>query len=317
LTDHTKQILDSLFAALDLKCAAAFVAGGAAVDIDKAGDIDLWFKHEHLTAAVETLNMMPIRSAVMKTDDGYGESGSNGILVGVGLLPDIIGLPIQVLTTNYSSIVDHLNGFDISTHMVAYDAGHNLTTVPRTTAPDMPPYVFKNHPKTLQRYIKICMRYGHTPNWDLLKGSYNGIISGTEQTPYVPAGGIPMEDWSAPYAPPQKSAGKSVQSLLDMMKKTAYMYTTHPSKSAWLEGISGDPLPYEEDQLKQLQAIQDAQIKKQLHSSMYGKPLGPSQKYDYKYYHALPNEVIADSLANKPELNKPYDHHNEEYERTE
>ena len=165
-----------------------FIAGGAAVDLEKALDIDIFVlriitKHENdvLKAVIALTPGITFRpediptgmpgvkrhiKSLLKTDSNVDKHFN--VIADIdtrGLLP-----PIQIIGSPFLTVYDLLNDFDISTHCVAYGTDGNRHIIPRTTALDVPPKIVNsNIPNiSISRYRRTCLRYGLRPDPDEL-----------------------------------------------------------------------------------------------------------------------------------------------------
>ncbi len=150
--------LQLVFDRVGIKCPSIFVAGGAAVWFDGASDIDIWFGHSRHDLAHNFLYHFPVRVEVSEEYAGMD-------MKGIGFDP-AIGKPVQVLVTDAKNPEEVINDFDISTHQWAIDGFGVLTAGGKSTDTKFPPQILhtKKPQKTLERYVKICHRYGHTPD---------------------------------------------------------------------------------------------------------------------------------------------------------
>ena len=148
--------LEQIFSLLPHRCNSIFIAGGAAVNFDLAGDVDLIFGGKNGfkegSKFIETF-------AHWREFDGEGyESAIDLHLIGDAWDP-MSGKIIQVLWAKAKTALETIDKFDISTHAAGWTSkgepfhsdDYNLSTV-KVREP------FSNH-KTFSRYIKICNRY--------------------------------------------------------------------------------------------------------------------------------------------------------------
>ena len=160
---------------------SAVIAGGAAADLSRANDIDVFVlglnsppKVIRFRDALKIQDMVRrdlfIRgtgedAAICKiTDSDIGDN------IVVGDIPEDVlnGIrPIQILASPYLTVTDLLLNFDLSCHCVAYtldEQRHILDGI--TTGLDVPPKaVTPAFPEyTLGRYRRFCLRYGLQPD---------------------------------------------------------------------------------------------------------------------------------------------------------
>lgn len=148
----------------------AYIAGGAAVNLARAGDVDLW-----LLGVQETQDVL---AAVIGDHIDAMESKPNlnmfegneyeGSLVAAnvkkfGNVTEHLGHNVEILcVSNIVNIEDLLSGFDLSVHQVAYDSAGRRYTLPTTTTTMEPMRIVQwNKPvRTAGRTQKLNWRYG-------------------------------------------------------------------------------------------------------------------------------------------------------------
>lgn len=135
-----------------------WIAGGAAADYDKCGDIDVWFGNNQVTHADAFLKSFKYYQAAIG-EKQYDEN-THALLLGDAYDPEV-GKVIQVLAVGHDILQNLLDTFDISTHRIGYDAPAHSIAGDAWTVPQTPPKILNMNPKTFSRYIKICRRYGH------------------------------------------------------------------------------------------------------------------------------------------------------------
>lgn len=155
MDSRLQKILDLLPA----KCPNIMIAGGAAVDYDKASDIDVFFCKNNISAAVAWLEAQPNHKKREKPTK-YDEAKDTSYLIGE-FLPEGGDKMVQVVVSSADSSFGVLETFDISTHMKGILATGNQCISPNWTDPSVPPKVYNVKKKTFERYVKICARYGH------------------------------------------------------------------------------------------------------------------------------------------------------------
>jgi hypothetical protein len=130
-----------------------FVAGGAAVDFEKANDIDVWI----------------LTSEKPEIPDGepFGEGfldylGARGIM-GAWNAGFWGSKKVHVFWVPGQSPQQVVMGFDLSTHAVGILPDGTEVRSPNATTPHQAPQVTRwTTPKnTMMRYCRICLRYGH------------------------------------------------------------------------------------------------------------------------------------------------------------
>jgi len=146
--------LDVVLDLVGVKCGTIFIAGGAAVDVNKASDIDLWIGNDNRDLADKVFAKLPVKQY------GSGVMYDNGSVIGTGFLPDINKL-VQVMITPAKNAQELMAGFDISTHCWAYTSHRQTVHIDATTSIIEPPKVLMPKKRTFERYVKICHRYGH------------------------------------------------------------------------------------------------------------------------------------------------------------
>lgn len=162
LHDFQLRKLQAVFTFLDKTCASIFIAGGAVQSWSLASDCDMWFGKNNREGALKYLQNLPYYHLGKSQEAGYAKE-----LVGNGYIPSLNKV-IQVMVTD-KSISDRMLTFDISTHCVAMDSKGNLHSGINYTHYEHPPKVIRVSPTTLSRYVKICTRYGHTPDDAVVK----------------------------------------------------------------------------------------------------------------------------------------------------
>lgn len=155
--------LNLVFDLLPNRCPTVFIAGGAAVDYDKAGDIDIFFYKTNLVAATKFLN--DNRGTVLDKPNEYGNMES----FLVGEIEGKADKKIQVCVSIKDSAQETVDAFDISTHSIGYLSTGEYIKGKYWTAADIHPTVHNIKKKTGERYIKICKRYGHQPSDNIIE----------------------------------------------------------------------------------------------------------------------------------------------------
>lgn len=179
LHDYSPEMLDKVFSYLPSRCTSIFIAGGAVQSFNKASDVDLWFGNDGRAKALSYLSGLPFYHLTKSPEKGYQNE-----LVGNGYIPEI-GKVIQVMVTD-KTISDRMLDFDISTHCAAMDSRGNTYIGVNYTHYEHPPKVLKISPTTLSRYVKICTRYGHVPDVEVVKY----ICSGNTEIPTIKFNGL-------------------------------------------------------------------------------------------------------------------------------
>jgi hypothetical protein len=145
------EILDRVKALLPQTLhARAVIAGGAAADLGKATDIDVFV----LGARGKTV----IKGYDKSRDDFEKIATIGGAL-----------WPVQIIAVDQETVADLLNRFDISVHQVAVTLDGRKVVVPTTTRVIQQPRLIS--PKysakfTLERLKRLCSRYGFKPHPD-------------------------------------------------------------------------------------------------------------------------------------------------------
>jgi hypothetical protein len=153
----------------------AYVAGGAAVNITTASDIDVFVlglndeeKIEAFEAQLRTF--LAAKKVKFRTDKTFvkdpetieTDSAVDGHFnVVVDIPMKVIGLPVQLIASPFMTVEDLLRDFDLSVHCVAYNQGGILTVLPETTLLVEPiRLLHSNIPGlTRKRYTRLCERY--------------------------------------------------------------------------------------------------------------------------------------------------------------
>ncbi len=141
----------------------AFIVGGAAVNYDKATDVDI------VVLMPELAPVDPAPPDFLKGIDGfyvYGgfgscyEEGFEKLLAGT--IPKVFEKEVQIMISRESTIEEVLEGFDVSTHQWAIDREGRYHKAKTATSPKVMPRVtrWSSAVSTLQRYGKVCLRYG-------------------------------------------------------------------------------------------------------------------------------------------------------------
>ena len=182
--------LEQIFSLLPHRCNSIFIAGGAAVNFDLAGDVDLIFGGKNgLENAGKFWEAQPYKSAAKLGN--YNKMH----LLGDVYVP-FLNKIVQVLWTNHKTALECMDDFDISTHRFAYTSKGDYVEGNGATSPTEPPQVFKSNGKTFARYIKICKRYNHPVDLSILEKLSSKVEVKTEK----PKMEIP--DWMAEYLKP-------------------------------------------------------------------------------------------------------------------
>jgi len=166
--------LQAVFDLLPVKCPSIYIAGGAAVDVMNADDIDIWFPMRGQQMAMDFINSVKLPKQTIF--DGFaadepGPVGPNEYNVAVDSIPIFkvladIYLPeqqkmLQVICYDKLNIYDLLYSFDISSHKRAINYRGSTVGSGSTVKT---PKILQVHKKTLSRYVKICKRYHHDIN---------------------------------------------------------------------------------------------------------------------------------------------------------
>ena len=162
----------------------AVIAGGAAADLNRANDIDIFvlglnsppkviaFRHDLKALKIPGMELRDIfkrgegeDATLCKITDS--DVGNNIVVADIPEDPFAGRLPIQILASPYMTVTDLLLNFDLSCHCVAYtvdgqrhileNVTTDLTKPPKAVAPAFPEY-------TLGRYRRFCLRYGFKPD---------------------------------------------------------------------------------------------------------------------------------------------------------
>ena len=155
------------------------IAGGAAVSLMSAGDIDVFilgineeYKAENLKKALTAAKIpglefrdqpVPVKDIDFLLNDSAVDGHFNVI---AEIDNELFQLKIQIMGSPFMAVTDLLKDFDLSTHCVAYTPDGTRHTIPETTpVPESPKVVHSNIPGiTISRYRKLCKRYGLKPD---------------------------------------------------------------------------------------------------------------------------------------------------------
>lgn len=139
----------------------ACIAGGAAVDLAKASDIDVFIlnitRGKYVTALQNDLKAAIKGIKIETVNTEYtGPSLLVATIPGGGILPDI-----QIIASECWDIGSLLDNFDLSTHAVAWGPDGVRYVHPMTTSTrEAPVIIMLTDPvRTLLRYRKLCLRY--------------------------------------------------------------------------------------------------------------------------------------------------------------
>jgi hypothetical protein len=167
VTGANKDYLDEALKFVGFKCASIFVAGGAVVNVTGASDIDIWVGKDMDKVAHNTVCNLPYR-VWAKNPDSYPVGGVGTKFIGQGYVP-ALGKIVQVIQHKFDNALDLMDTFDISTHQWAYTSRGQMVTGRSATPANYPPQILKWRAKTMERYIKICERYGHKVDLKVLE----------------------------------------------------------------------------------------------------------------------------------------------------
>lgn len=160
--------------------ANAFVAGGFAVDAERASDIDIWIlncdkelmvKGFYDTAFLTYLNTEDKSRAPWSFStpaDPYEIGGVKRLGTLYHPLMQEKDTRIQILVSDLLDVWELLKSFDLSVHQVAYDVHANTYRVPTTTPLGITPVRvtrFDTPHSTLRRYFKLTERYESAIEW--------------------------------------------------------------------------------------------------------------------------------------------------------
>lgn len=138
------------------------IAGGAAVNYEKAGDIDVFFFNREEWQA--TLDIFGAEAVPCP----YNECLLGQVIVTLDrLYGDATNRLVQLIYhPNVRDVGELLAGFDTSTHAQAYSRDGTLHLGPKWTPEDVPPTITRTSTPftTRQRYLRIVERYGFEPD---------------------------------------------------------------------------------------------------------------------------------------------------------
>lgn len=230
----TYEELAPVFDRLDRRCDGFYVAGGAAVDLSKASDIDVWFSKKNHTAANAFLAKFEIRSNDEKVYTMSEFRHGLSTIVGEAYCPELHRM-VQVLVSYGGSADSCIELFDISTHMRAITSRGRIIVGDLFTFPDERPRVEHPTPKSLQRYVKICARYGHVPDMDVIRRHWPTKTQ-IEENEGLPLGSghllgkLPVATANLPFKKAKALMDESMKALEhEYMKKMAeYVFAPSP-----------------------------------------------------------------------------------------
>lgn len=174
--------------------AAAVIAGGAAVDVEKASDIDVFvlgiYGKDKISAFWDDMEAAHIPGITFREESkkktkisppdpqavkqrhirklDSGDNTHNTVVCDIdtrGLLPSI-----QIIESPFTTPEKLLEDFDISVHCVAYGPDGTRYVLPGTTDTKTPPKIIRvaDPELTLLRYRRLCLRYDIPPDTDEL-----------------------------------------------------------------------------------------------------------------------------------------------------
>src|SRR4051812_2872200 len=100
ITDQQKYIFSKIFD-LTGRCNSIWIAGGAVVDLDRAGDIDLWFSNDQPDKAAEVVKKFKY---FQPSNGNYGDASCLGTVY-------VQGLPkfLQIIVAGQNSALESLS----------------------------------------------------------------------------------------------------------------------------------------------------------------------------------------------------------------
>lgn len=147
-----------------------YIVGGAAVNYVLATDVDVVLIHKYLNIEIAREILEALREKHGDNfieNDSFGFTYDNGEFVKMlaGSIKNKTEKNVQILLS-FPDIESTLDKFDISTHSYAVDSQGNKIKGKFATSIFEKPRVlrFTTPQSTLNRYLKICARYGHSPN---------------------------------------------------------------------------------------------------------------------------------------------------------
>jgi len=157
----------------------AFIAGGAAIAPQTAGDIDVFIlggNTEELENHLFTLHSVADMANFTTSDRSPREQAKYleglGTLAGIEFIANLFdpatGEKVQFISVRTYSVFELLESFDISTHAwaIGLESGRRYSLPTASTTPAQLPRVLhiSNPVITLRRLKKLCARYGW--EWD-------------------------------------------------------------------------------------------------------------------------------------------------------
>lgn len=183
--------LQKVFDALPLKCNKLFIAGGAAVDFDKATDVDLWVPYGAIQAGIDIFNGInfPKRAVYTQANSKYNKN-KDFTLIGDFYFEPIKKIVQIIVADGEASTI--ISGFDLSVHMQGVTRSGSPINSFYWTHPKIPIEILRSNETTFNRYIKLCARYGHEPQLSWLNLYFPGDIEieynpDTEEAEETPA----------------------------------------------------------------------------------------------------------------------------------
>jgi hypothetical protein len=169
------EILDRVKALLPQTLhARAVIAGGAAADLGKATDIDVFVLGARGKTVISRQITTYLRDFVdtafvdHRYDENKGYDKSRDDFEKIATIGGALW-PVQIIAVDQETVADLLNRFDISVHQVAVTLDGRKVVVPTTTRVIQQPRLIS--PKysakfTLERLKRLCSRYGFKPHPD-------------------------------------------------------------------------------------------------------------------------------------------------------
>lgn len=156
LTNAPRQLtLDTLFDYLEELKLTGVIAGGAAVRYQDASDIDVFILGGNPWECQQLANKIGVEWLM----DGsqYGEIPNALIAT---CYPDWSSKPIQIIASQRKTVLDLLDHFDTSIHMVALTDTDVWVKGAKSTETNQPFQVFNGSDVSMARADKLAARYG-------------------------------------------------------------------------------------------------------------------------------------------------------------
>jgi hypothetical protein len=139
----------------------AYVVGGAAIDYDHATDVDMLIIHD-----CDVIADLALRVPGFEPEPDFQAQYADGFSRMLCGETRALSKPMQILVSDDPVIETTLEAFDVSVHQYAVSRQGVIYRASTATTPYMQPRVTRwiSPRATLERYLRLCERYGHQPN---------------------------------------------------------------------------------------------------------------------------------------------------------